>query len=248
MKQLLKYEFRKTRSVKIIVFLAAMIFEALFLIGLPFKSLEKIGMLGMVGLVFTTVFGIFMIGIIGIGNLYTDLNTKQGYMLFMTPRNGYQVIGAKVLENGLSLLLGGIFFGILGSIDLMLVAVRTGDFIKLLNQALHSMGMVEISPLQIFWSIAVVLLFWLSVVTMAFFAVTLQAAILNGKRFGGLISIMIFIGMNILVSLVFSQINRLIPMGTNDYLNSSIWMIESAAVTVALYFLTGWIVEKKLSI
>ena len=47
--------------------------------------------------------------------LHRDLNTKQSYMLFLTPKSSYQILGAKILENGISIVHGRRVFCSTGS-------------------------------------------------------------------------------------------------------------------------------------
>lgn len=246
MKNLLKYEFRKSRSGKLIVFLAAMVFELCFLLGIFLPEAESLWVIGMMGLVLTASFGIFMIGLLSVVNLHSDLNTKQSYMLFMTPNSGYKIIGAKVLENGISLFASGLLFGLLASADLVLMAAREGDLMSMINTVLNNFD-ISLGPKQIFWAIAVVLLSWLATITMAFFSVTLQTAVFNGRRFSALLGIVIFIALNMIVSALIHSLNGLIP-DASAYVSSVVWMIVFAAVTAVLYFLSGWITETKLSV
>ncbi len=60
-------------------------------------------------LVMCTIFGVIYIGIESVNVLHRDLNTKQSYMLFLTPKSSYQILGAKILENGISIIMAGAF-------------------------------------------------------------------------------------------------------------------------------------------
>ena len=54
--------------------------------------------MGIIFLVMCTIFGVIYIGIESVNVLHRDLNTKQSYMLFLTPKSSYQILGAKILE------------------------------------------------------------------------------------------------------------------------------------------------------
>ncbi len=106
MLKLMKYEFRKTMFSKTILLVITAILEVLFLAGIFLDWDEGIGW-GVIGLVLCACIGIAYIGLESLIVFQRDLNTKQSYMLFLTPNNCFQILGAKVIENGLSLLLAG---------------------------------------------------------------------------------------------------------------------------------------------
>ena len=125
MTKLMKYEFRKSMFSKLIILVISGIMEALFLLGIFTSWNNGIGW-GIFGLVFSASVGISFIGINSLLIFYRDLNTKQSYMLFMTPCSSYQILGAKVLENGLSLFLAGCFFSALASLDINIAFDQVG--------------------------------------------------------------------------------------------------------------------------
>ena len=98
MLRLLKYELRKTLASKLILLGIAVIAEVVFLIGFE-NSHERTLTVGALLLFFTATIGIGLVGILSLVTLHRDMNTRQGYMLFMTPNSCYKILGAKVLEN-----------------------------------------------------------------------------------------------------------------------------------------------------
>ena len=117
MKALLKYEIRKTWATKLILLGITAVEELAFLVGLYLMGREVDNYVTAVSislLVVTAIAGVILIGVQSVLTLHRDMNTKQGYMLYMTPRNSYQIMGAKFLENGLSLFLAGAFYFLLG--------------------------------------------------------------------------------------------------------------------------------------
>ena len=72
------------------------------------------------------IFGVFYIGLENILTLYRDLNSKQSYMLFLTPKSSYEILGAKILENGISILMAGAFFIVLAVFDLTVATLCIG--------------------------------------------------------------------------------------------------------------------------
>ncbi len=108
MLKLMKYEFRKTWITKLILLGVTAVAEIAFLIGLYMEKETTLGLSVML-LVLLAFGGILMIGLYSVMTLHRDMNTKQSYMLFMTPSSSYSILGAKVLECGLSILIGGAF-------------------------------------------------------------------------------------------------------------------------------------------
>lgn len=97
MLKLMKYEFRKSASSKLILLVLTAVFELAFLGGVFFKGYNLMGT-GMMFLILCAFFGVFYIGLEGIMTLYRDLNSKQSYMLFLTPKSSYEILGAKIME------------------------------------------------------------------------------------------------------------------------------------------------------
>ena len=90
MLKLMKYEFRKSASSKLILLVLTAVFELAFLGGVFFKGYNLMGT-GMMFLILCAFFGVFYIGLEGIMTLYRDLNSKQSYMLFLTPKSSYEI-------------------------------------------------------------------------------------------------------------------------------------------------------------
>ena len=83
MLRLLKYELRKTLMSKLILLGVTAIAQAVFLAGL-WSDKEDLLAIGAALLFFIAVTGIALMGILSVATLHKDMNTKQGYMLFMT--------------------------------------------------------------------------------------------------------------------------------------------------------------------
>ena len=109
MKHLMKYEFRKTLIAKLIILGTTAVLEILFLLGLYTKH-DSLAGYSTIMLTMLAFGGVLFIGLQSVMTLHRDMNTKQSYMLFMTPNSSYKILGAKVLENGLSILMACAFF------------------------------------------------------------------------------------------------------------------------------------------
>ena len=249
MKALMKYEFRKTRAVKLILLGVTAAAEILYLAGLYIPKGNNLLSTAVLLLVLLAFGGVMLIGVTSVAALHQDMNTRQGYMLFMTPNSCYRILGAKVLENGLSMLTaGGFFFG-LGALDITLLFAKEGNLRQLwewVEQMIRAMN--EEVPMNagglacLCWGL---LSAWFSMVMTAFLADVVSAALLNGKKFNGLISFLLFLAISFLVSWA----ARRLTGGVSDV--NTYFLVRGGVLLVfsALMFLgTAEIMQRKLSV
>ena len=254
MSRLMKYEFRKTMFPKLVLLGITAVMEILFLIGMFIKKDSSGGFDnayatgGMVGLVLTASFGITFIGLYSLMVLHNDLGTKQGYMLFMTPNNSYKILGAKVLENALSLGVVTVFFGVLATIDLEIVLKASGETKSLMDMVqmmLRSMDVDIQLKKEYFWAFLFVLVAtWLELIMTAGLALVLSHTFLSGKKISLLVSIVLFF----ILSWGTSWVRRFIPGMPDTVQNFLIGAAVSLGFTVLFYIISGWMMEKKLSL
>ena len=251
MLKLMKYEFRKTWITKLILLGVTAVAEIAFLIGLYVERETTLGVSVML-LMFLALGGILMIGLYSVMTLHRDMNTKQSYMLFMTPNSRYSILGAKVLECGLSILIGGAFYFALGTLDLTLLFAKSGelnrlwsaiqDFLSSLTFANHQL-LIDMEGMASF--VFCLLAGWILTVVTAYFAVVISAALLNGKRFNGLLSFVLFLILSWFTGWVAQTATASIP-SINVLL-----LVDGAialAFTAVMYVITAVIMERKLSV
>ena len=117
MLKLMKYEFRKTAFSKMILLVITALFELFFLAGVFLKK-DDLTAIGIAMLAVCATVGVVYIGLESVMMLQRELNSKQSYMLFLMPKSSYEILGAKILENGISILLTGVCFALLALLDL----------------------------------------------------------------------------------------------------------------------------------
>lgn len=251
MLKLMKYEFRKTRLTKLIILVITAVAEVLFLGGLYTDRYTLVGF-SIFALMMLAFLGVFVIGLESIVALHRDMNTKQSYMLFMTPHSCYSILGAKTLECCLSILLTGVCFFALGALDVSLLFAREGklldlwDFIHdLLANITINGHSLEIDPATLAAVVFVLLAAWILTIITAFLAVTISAALLNGRRFSGVISFVLFLALSLGCSLLTNLITRPIPGIITVMMVHGLLSLVFAAV---MYFVTAKIMEDKLSV
>ena len=251
MLKLMKYEIRKTWITKLILLGVTAVAEAVYLYGL---YTEKEGPLSVaIGLlVMLAVFGVLVIGLESVLTLHRDMNTKQSYMLFMTPNSGYQILGAKVLECGLSILITGAFYFALGAMDITLLFAKSGQLNQLWDMIQNVISQFTINgrPLTINAEIMAALTFslltgWIGIVTMAYLADVVSAALLNGKKYNGLLSFAVFLALTWLTSWATGKITAGITASTTMLVVNGLIDLGFAVI---MYIVTAQIMERKLSV
>ena len=94
--KLMKYEFRKLRTVLLIMVGALVVLEACYLIGDRIGSYRLTGV--SLGLLMALVFAVYIyILIAGMVSYARELNDKTGYMTFMTPVSPLGIVVSKLL-------------------------------------------------------------------------------------------------------------------------------------------------------
>ena len=245
---LFKYEFRKTWFSKLIILILTALAECVFLVGF-FRENDTNTSVGIILLVAVGLFGIIYIGIDSMLVLQRDLNTKQSYMLFMTPNNSFKILGSKVIENSISIILAAVFFAALAYVDIQMLFNKYGAQYNFLD--LFKMFLAEAGISEDIFSVSLVLTFfaslvanWLATVVSAFLAIVLSATFLAGKKLSPLLSFALFIALNVLMSQIIQRITK--AMALRNSMQISICL--SLVIAVVWYFVTAWIMEKKLSV
>ena len=245
--RLLKYEFRKTLTAKLIILGVTAVLEIVFLIGLLISRDGFIGT-GAVLLALTAIGGTMMIGIHSIVTLHRDMNTRQSYMLFMTPNPNTAILGAKMLENGLSLLLASLFFYALGFVDVTLLFAHYGELDKLVEFVMDFLGSfgtaISLNASSIALFLFAVLTEWILIVATAYFADVVSTALLTGKRLNGLVSFLLFILLSVGTSLLLNLIPDTLAFETRMLL----WSVASLALSFVMYLATARLMDRSLSV
>ena len=248
MKQLMKYEMRKTLTVKLMVLGIAGAAEIVFLLGLILDKENMMG-LGAWFLLFLTFAGIMGIGLFSWINLHRDMNTKQAYMLFMTPNSCYKILGAKVLENGLSILLAGAFFFALGILDITLLFNHYGRIAELWDTITRVIASVneniKLDAAGLASFAFSMLSGWIAMVTSAYLADVVSTALLAGKKHNGIVSFIFFV----LIDILLTYLQRKLTDGF-DAINTQLIVqgVIALVMSCGMYISAAEIMERKLSV
>ena len=123
---IMKYETIRQRLSKFIMLGLLAVLEVVFLISL-YGQMDKPMGYAIVGLTFLAIFSFMYVSVESILNYNQDLSKKSGYMLFMTPHSVYEILGAKIIHNILTIILTALVFGLVAFLDIMLILLKAFD-------------------------------------------------------------------------------------------------------------------------
>ncbi len=248
MLRLLKYEFLKARTNLLILLSVTAAVEALFLIGVWTKDIPAVT-LTLILLFFLAIAGTAWVGLECVLTLHRDIRSRQSYMLFMTDRSCFGILGAKLIQTGVCVtVVTGIFVG-LGYLDgdvffgtfnqKALDYWQTGNILlskyagaDLRDGTLMTMGLVTYS------------FTWLSYISAACFADVLAHVWLPGKRLPLIVAFLIFSAM----AYVINWTQTLLP-AYEIYQHSLMLATGLSLVYVGvLYTATAFLMERRLSV
>ena len=249
MKMLMKYELRNTWFLKLILLGMTAAAELVFLSGL-WSNREEAMAIGVLLLVFLATAGVAVIGLGTVVVLHRDMNTKQSCMLFMTPHSSYAILGAKVIENGVSILLASAFYFALGALDITLLFAHQKVLDQLWQMVSEFLAAVNreltFSAPMMATLVFVLASSWFNTVITACFADIVAAALLGGKRFSGLISVVLFLVLSYLQSAASGWVMSCFRLSfiPTCLIRGGIMLLLSAG----MYWAAAAIMDKRLSV
>lgn len=264
--KLVKYDLLKSKSVMIFSFIGIVIIEAAFIIGqlLDISFLSTLSGVLLFILLFASFFAVLIYSI-HIFNM--DLSKKQGYLPFLTPTSAYKIVGAKLITTLIITVALIVLIILYGSLDTYLIArdsepgISIGYIFKVIGEELDgSWGPIGMMALSYVSS-------WFNNIVCIYLAMALAATLLGESKLKGLVSFGLWIGINAImggISLLLTFIFKSDMMSANldtstmttgEILNFSfnnslivITIVLNVILGVIMYFVTGWLAEKKLSL
>ena len=246
MLRLLKYEMRKTLMSKLILLGITLVAQAVFLAGLWGKRDNTLAV-GAALLFFIATTGIIIVGILSVVTLHRDMNTRQGYMLFMTPNNYYKILGAKVLECALSILLAGAFYFALGWLDFSLLIGKGANqqIWDMFKQVVESINeQIRLDTPHIAALVFSMLASWLCTITTAYLADVVSSSLLNGKKANWIVTFLLFLALNYGISKLLGLVPASLGIITVLVLQGMIALVLAGV----MYVVTARLMEKYLSV
>ena len=246
MLQLIKYELKKTLSAKLILLGVTVVAQAVFLYGYWAHNEDAL-LSGALLLFFIATTGIALMGVLSLVTLHRDMNTRQGYMLFMTPNSCYKILGAKVLECGFSILIAGAFYLALGMLDFSLLLGKDSNqrLWDILNQMLRSVNQaIVLDAPHVSALVFSMLANWLCTVTTAYLADVVSSALLNGKKANWIVTFLLFIALNYGISLLLN----LIPSSSGQITFFLLRGAVAFGLAGVMYVVTARLMDRYLSV
>ncbi|WMJ88727.1 hypothetical protein [Anaerocolumna sp. MB42-C2] len=251
MLKLMKYEFRKQVFSKLIILALVGLLEIVFFFGVVLDK-ENVIAMSMSLLAMFTFGALFFLAFESIITYSNDLKQKCSYMLFLTPNTSYSIVGAKVLTAGIQIILAGIIFFAVFALDGGVLIAKynvLAEAKKVILQAIDEFLKLKIDFSDIVSVVAVVLTSWISTITIAFFSITLSSTFLENKKFKGVVSFIIFIALNVVVTKVTHLFLGDIESYTSNLSIYFIWESVIALLFIVLTYIgTAWMIDKKVSV
>ncbi len=266
---LMKYEFLKQKHSKLILGGFLLAFELVFLLGMLMGS-ESMIALAAFALAVTSMVGFVLVAVEAIFTYYRDLTEKQGYMVFMTPNSEYTILGSKLLTNILTILVWTLLILLLAFADLTILSAYYGEVETMLYVIRQfSMGLfgIDVSWTSAVYSMFYMVLEWINTVITAFLAITLAITVLRGRKWGGLISFLLFLGLNYCSNLVIRILQSLLGTAVSDSVSFSIeassegvstavsglpdtgiTFVVTLVFAIVFFMISGTLLRKKLSL
>jgi len=250
MLKLMKYEFKKQAFSKLVIVALIGLFEIAFFYGVIRDSQNIIA--GVMTFLFLFTMGaLFYLAFEAIITYSNDLKQKCSYMLFLTPNTSYSIVGAKVLTAGIQIVLAGLAFFALFVIDGGVLIAKydsIANLKKIILEFLDHFLSLKIQFSDLLATVIVIIAGWISIITLGFFSITLSTTFLANKKYKGIVSFIIFIGLNYL----YNKVSHLILGDTTDLTNVGTTFMWQTVITVVFiiltYFGTAWMLEKKVSV
>ncbi len=251
--KLMKYEFRKQLNSKFIILFLLVLIQTCFLLGVFFENDDWV-MSSSLTLFFLVIIVFSYLAFEAVGRYAKDLNEKCSYMLFLTPNDSYNILGAKILVTILQVVLFSVIFFALFIIDAKMF-VNYFDFVDdiraVVEMALDTFFVRNILDDYNFYTLVLgvikTIADWLLFVVMAFFAITLSNTFLYSIKFKNFISLILYIIINTgitYLSDIMKETFKIYVIQDKLFFDSIFTLI---AITV-IYFVTAYMVEKKLSV
>ena len=239
MGKLMKYEWKKQRTSRMIVMVALAVCVLTFFGGM---LVEKDALMGISAtlLLVGSFFVVFYMGIESILILNRDLKTKQSYMIWMTPKSVWEILGAKFVVAIAQMFFVFALYAIAG----LLCFVGTIQYVGELGNvfAIIRDSFIRVSGegqliAQIIWNLLCIFVGWTEVVMVGYLA-------------AGGISIVAFFVITFVIEKIYNLISNVLPnveVAGNSFFGVG-YLVYYIIICVAVFLFSGWMADKKLSV
>lgn len=170
-------------------------------------------------------------------------------MLFLTPNSTYKIVGAKVITTTVTLLLTAAVFVATTLVDVGIVLLRyhnVQEVIEKIQEIVSQMFNVNVDYTFVIAYVCYFVFSLLSILVIGMASITLSATFLSNSKLKGFISVVFFFGINfILGKLEGCFIPAITYKSVSPCYYNCLW---SAGVVILFYFLTSFMLDKKVSV
>ncbi len=211
MLKLLKVELRKERTALLVLLGVIAALEVYFLWGEHVMGTTSVHVSVAIVLLVMSSFacGLFVI-IRGITSYTSELNTKSGYMMFMTPNPALKILGSKYLFTFVNGLLFTLLLMGLAILDIWMLVVRVNGAGEVLSQINTVMSWNGMSLWNIVSGVLFIFLFaffsLLSFLSVVYISVTLVHTFLSDKKWRWFPAVLLFLVLSYLIG----QLERIV--------------------------------------
>ncbi len=268
--KLMKYEWIREKKLLLLGLATLGLLELLMI----FCLYKQGGYLTLFTVIMLFLFPISFIFILvdGIRMLSKDLNQKEGYMLFLTPSSGYQIILSKLVVNFINLILSQLVIIVIYVVNYGLAkdVFLSGlpEIYDLLIDILTSLITVIIPyPWVLILGVLYVLFIWFQFSTTVYLSIVLTKTILSQVRFKGFFSFIFFIILNIATNIarslilglftfqqqVNNELSRIESMNQDIYVDGLLKLgisnlLLSAIIVFGFAYLSGRLIHKHIDL
>ena len=248
MLKLVKYEFRKQLFSKVMILVILALLQVGFMIGLFFEK-ERLLATSMGLYLFLSIASVLFVAFESINTYSNDLKTKQSYMLFLTPNSTYKIVGAKVLSTIVTIGLTAAVFVGATLIDFAAVLVKydkVAKVIELIQEFSAKLFQANIDYAYIISFVIYFLFDLIAILIIGMASITLSATFLSNSKGKAVVSIIFFFGINFVLGRIEGWVLPARSLTSTDpYYINCVW---SLGVIVVFYFLTSYMLDKKVSV
>lgn len=236
MLKLIKYEFRKAQTAFLVLLGITAALEAYYLVSLHLEREEHFIISILLLMVCAYAVAIFAF-VRGVNSYSSELKSRSSYLIFMTPNSTLKIMGSKFLYTFANGLFFAVLFSALACWDIVLMMKKFGEYEDFLNGLNMFLGMYGVHLDRIAYAglfmVAYMFLSVLSVIAIAYLAITLSSTLFRDKKWRWIPTLVLFFGMTYGVSwlngLFPSPVNELVAMGDSMAMMEEAEMVGAAA-------------------
>lgn len=253
MEKIIKYEWRKQRTSRLIILFGLLICLVAFTMGTIFEK-DNLAVTSVLIMVFGSFLVIFYTGIESLLVFNKDLRTKQSHMLWMIPKSTYEILGAKFLAALLQMLFVFVAFAAAGLASVMILAATSGEISMLfdfIQNAFASLFHMHINWGMTISVLTLIFLKWTLVIMTGFLAIILSRTLFLNSKFSGLFSVVLYVIITCLTERAFYSLGDILIGSNMDlalYPVMTYALIYYTLACAGLFGIAGVLADQKLSV